>query len=93
MPPTVIKGNSDIFSSFLCTSFNSSIKTSKFRQGLKLADIPALYKNGKNDTKENYRPISTLSNLSKIFERDIFKQISQFLKVLFLISNVVFVKV
>ena len=30
MTTKVIKENSDIFSSFLCTSFNSSIKTSKF---------------------------------------------------------------
>ena len=30
MRTKVIKKNSDIFSSFLCTKFNSSIKTSKF---------------------------------------------------------------
>ena len=30
MQTKVIKENSYIFSSFLCTSFNSSIKTSKF---------------------------------------------------------------
>ena len=44
MPTKVIKENSDIFSSFLCTSFNSSRKTSKFRECLKLADIKPLYK-------------------------------------------------
>ena len=45
--------NCDIFSSFLCTSFNSSIKTFKFLNCLKLADKTPLYKEGKNDKKEN----------------------------------------
>ena len=52
MPTKIIKENSDIFSTFLCTSFKSSIKTSKFPQCLKLADIRPLYKKGKNDQKE-----------------------------------------
>ena len=79
IPTKVIKGNSDIFRSFLCTNFNSSIKTSNFPQCLKLADITPLYKKGKNDQKENYRPVvRILPNLSKIFERYIFKQMSQF---------------
>ena len=78
MPTKVIKENSDIFSSFLCTSFNSSVKTTKFPQCLKLADITLLYKKGKNDPKENYRPVSIFPNLSKIFERRIFKQMPQF---------------
>ena len=65
IPTKVIKGNSDIFRSFLCTNFNSSIKTCKFSQCRKLADITPLYKKGKNDQKENYRPVvSILPNLS-----------------------------
>ena len=78
MPTKVIKENSDIFSSFLCISFNSSIKTSKFTRCLKLADITPLYKKGKTDQKENYRPVGMLTNLSKLFERCIFKQLPQF---------------
>ena len=35
----VIKKNSDIFKSFLCTNFDSSIKTFKFLRCLKLANI------------------------------------------------------
>ena len=41
MATKVIKEISDIFSSFLCTSFNSSIKT-VFLNALKLADIAPL---------------------------------------------------
>ena len=78
MRTKVIKENSDTFSSFLCNTFNSLIKTSKFPQSLKLADITPLYKKGKNDQKENYRPISILPNLSNIFERCILKKMSHF---------------
>ena len=78
MPTKVIKGNSDISSSFLCTSFNSSIKRSKFPQWLNLADITPLYKKGKNNQKVNYRLVSILPNLSKIFKRCIFRQMFHF---------------
>ena len=64
LPTKVIKENLDIFSRFLCTSFNSSIKTSTFPQCL-------------NVQKENYRPVSILPNLPKISKRCIFKQMSQ----------------
>ena len=74
----VIKEKLGIFRSFLCTSFNRSIKTSKFSQYPKLADITPLYKKDKTDQKENYTPVSIWLNFSKIFERCIFKQMSQF---------------
>ena len=52
MPIKVAKENSNIFSSFLCTSFNSLIKTSKFLQCLKLANTIPLYKKVKMIKKE-----------------------------------------
>ena len=53
---------------------------SKFPENLKLADITPAYKKGKKDVKGNYRPVSILPNLSKMFEKHIFKQMSHFLK-------------
>ena len=38
-----------------------------------------IYKKDSKCSKENYRPISILSNLSKIFKRFLFKQIAQFM--------------
>ena len=52
MPIKVIKENLDIFSRFLCTSFNSSIKTSKFPQCLKLAGITPTCNKKKNYGKK-----------------------------------------
>ena len=51
---------------------------SKFPENLKLADITPAYKKGKKYITENYRPVRILPNLSKIFEKHIFKQMSHF---------------
>ena len=43
----LLKENVNIFSDFVCTSFNNSINMSKFSKNLKLADITPAYKKGK----------------------------------------------
>ena len=78
IPIKLLKKNVDIFSDFVCTSFNSSTNISKFPENLKLADITPAYKKGKKDIKGNYWPVSILPNLSKIFEKPISKQMSHF---------------
>ena len=37
-----------------------------------------MYKKGTKTSKDNYRPVSRLSNISKIYERLMFKQISEY---------------
>ena len=44
----------------------------------KLADISPAYKKGKEDIKGNYRPVNILPNLSNLFEKHIFIQMSHF---------------
>ena len=83
IPIKIVKENIDVFSDFLCSSFNSSIKLSKFPENLKQADITPAYKKGKKDIKGNYRPVSILPNLSKVFEKLMFKQMSQFFQNIF----------
>ena len=83
IPINVLKENNDIFSNFLCNSFNNSIKLSTFPEILKHADISPLYKKGKKDVKGNYRPVRILPNLSKIFEKFMFEQMSQFFENIF----------
>ena len=46
---------------------------------LKKADITPVYKKGDITDKENYRPISTLSNLTKVLERLLYNQIETFM--------------
>ena len=45
---------------------------------MKLAFVTPAHKNGNRLEKDNYRLVSILPNLSKVFERCIYNQISQF---------------
>ena len=42
-----------------------------------------IYKKGKKDLKDSYRPVSILPVLSKLYERSMFNQISEFLENIF----------
>ena len=83
IPTKIIKSNSDIFSDFLYVSIISSMKSSLFSSYLKTADITLIYKKGKKYLKDNYRPVSILPVLSKLYERSKFKQISKFFENIF----------
>ena len=50
---------------------------------MKEADVTPIHKKGKKDKKENYRPVSILPVLSKIFERIMFIQMSAFFEDIF----------
>ena len=76
IPSRIIKTNADIFTHFLHSSFDNSIYQSKFPSILKLANITPVFKKGDRNSKENYRPVSILPNISKIFEQSMFRQIS-----------------
>ena len=45
---------------------------------MKLADVTPVYKKKPKNFKDNYRPVSILSNISKIYERCIYDQIQLF---------------
>ena len=70
----IVKENFDVFTDFLCTSFNGFIKASLFLSCLKFGHVRPLYKKGRKDAKQNYRPVNILPTLSKIHERSMFKQ-------------------
>ena len=83
IPTKIIKENLNIFSNFICESINNSIKSSIFPSCLKHADVTPLHKERNKSLKENYRSVSILPILSKVFERSIFKQMSSFFMIHF----------
>ena len=78
IPTKIIKENSDIFSDLICESISNSIKSSIFPSCLKHADVTPLHKKCNKSLKENYRPVSILPILSKVFETSMFKQLPRF---------------
>ena len=46
---------------------------------LKLASVIPVFKKDSKNSKDNYRPISILKNISKVYERILFKQIGTFM--------------
>ena len=49
-----------------------------FPPDLKLANVTPVYKNKSKNSKDNYRPVSILSNISKIYERCLYDPIQVF---------------
>ena len=57
---------------------NKCISTKSFSDALKVADVIPVFKKEDPNNKANYRPISLLPIISKIFERVLFEQIEKF---------------
>ena len=55
---------------------NQLIETSKFPSEMKSIDVTLIFKKEDQKKKDNYRPISILTNLLKLFERCIYNQLS-----------------
>ena len=57
----------------------ASINNADFPSVLKFADVIPVFKKDCKNSKDNYRPISILKNISKVYERILFKQIGTFM--------------
>ena len=71
----MVKIIKDLLSPALAVIINQSITTGTFPEKLKTAKVLPLFKKGDKNKLENYRPISLLPTISKIFEKVLFKQI------------------
>ena len=80
IPAKILKDNSDILCPKIVIDFNTSIKTGIFPQNQKLADVTPIYKKDGKLSKENYRPVSVLPAISKISEKLMLYQISDYMK-------------
>ena len=68
----------DILLPHITDCINSSISDGIFPDALKLADISPIFKKGNETDKVNYRPISLLPAISKVYEKIIYIQLEEF---------------
>ena len=68
----MLKTDADSFCFPLAELFNRLIQEGSLPNDLKCADVSSLFKKGDTMCKENYRPISLLPAISKLFERLIY---------------------
>ena len=80
IPAKVLTESSNVCNAVLRDIWNFEIlEKQNFPQNLKLADITPVYKKKDPTLVENYRPVSVLPTVSKVFERIIQKQFSSFI--------------
>ena len=78
IPTKVIKINKDIFANFITDHFNYCIANGEFPDELKHADVIPVHKKNEKCNKTNYRPVSILTNISKIYEKLLYNQLSKY---------------
>jgi hypothetical protein len=68
IPAKILKLAASPISKSITPILNASLSSNMFPDSLKCADVSPVYKKTDNLIKENYRPISVLTSLSKVFE-------------------------
>ena len=79
IPVNILKFNIDFFSKILTKAANLSFSSGVFPNILKTAEVIPIFKSGSQLDCSNYRPISLISVISKIFEKIMHKRINDFL--------------
>ena len=76
IPPKILRQSAEVTANTLQLLFNNAISNSEFPENLKLADVTPVFKKKDPLDKTNYRPISVLPPVLKIFEGLMQKQIN-----------------
>ena len=80
IPAKLLIGTNDIISGYLSKIYNDSKNSEKYPTSLKTADVTPIHKENERTIKKNYRPVSILPILSKIYESDMNKQILNYIE-------------
>ena len=74
----ILRENSEVFARYFHKNINFCIENSIFPSDLKVADVTPAFKKKSKTSKDNYRPISILPNISKIYERCLYNQMQTY---------------
>ena len=78
IPNKLLIACSDIISPHLSQIFNISLTTKCYPDSLKFAKGAPVYKGGDKDNLDNYRPISVLLTVDRVFEKLIYEQMIKY---------------
>ena len=87
IPAKILKISASIIAPSLTAIFNLSLHTGIFISDWKLARVQPIYKSEDRTKCENYRPISVLPVVSKVFEKEIFRQLHDYISANSLLST------
>ena len=76
----MLKQTGDAIVPSLVKLFNLSLRSSKYPSEWKKANVIPIFKKGDASSIDNYRPVSILSCVGKLFERAVFKYVYNFLR-------------
>ena len=80
IPAKFLKENMNVCAPFLTNAYNNALTENKFPHDLKYADMTPGYKKDEKTSKKNYRPVSILPTVSKIFERTMYHDIENYMQ-------------
>ena len=83
----ILKENAEHLADPITYLFNKSLNSGIFPSAFKIAKVKPLHKSGDKNNVNNYRPISLLSSLSKVFEKLYKARIMDFCDKYKIISN------
>jgi len=75
VPGMIIKHLKKVIIRPLCWLFNNIVDTGKIPKAWKISKIIPIHKKGAKNLVTNYRPVSNISSLSKVFERCIIEKL------------------
>ena len=78
IPAKLLLGTNDIISPQLTKIYNNAKNIEKYPGCLKTADVTPIPKDKEKNNKKKYRPVSLIPTLSKVFEKEMYEQISNY---------------
>ena len=83
IPTKIIQDFKDLFATFILNNYNKSLPNGTLPEDLKTAEVVPFYKKKKRTDKNNYRSVSILSNISKIYEKSFYNQMYDYFDIVF----------